>query len=321
MDRVNRNPGQKFDGSELDWLLDEYLNAKASKVAAPTLRDYSIVLGYFRKWWNEIGPQQGFVVARNDFHKFLRWLEVQPSRQGERLGLGTVDTVMKRLKQFFHWAWSNEYFKRNYSEWIPRPTGEVAKREAPDPEKLELLFVAAGQMEKPIRNRAILAILIGTAVRRTECVNIDIEHVRFTADGKGEIAIVNGKGKKPRIVIFDSIAGDYIATHIRYMQDAGFTTGPLFLGRNGRLGAKGLYVVIKDCAARAGLSDQIQGPHDLRRLFATYWSRKQRGEGYTKPLSLQMGHTGEKMTLHYSKQDISDVRATFTSPMEMLTKK
>ena len=175
-------------------------------------------------------------------------------------------------------------------------------------------------MEKPIRNRAILAILIGTAVRRTECVNINIEHVRFTADGKGEIVIVSGKGKKPRIVIFDSIAGDYIATHIRYMQDAGFTTGPLFLGRNGRLGAKGLYVVIKDCAARAGLSDQIQGPHDLRRLFATYWSRKQRGEGYTKPLSLQMGHTGEKMTLHYSKQDISDVRATFTSPMEMLRK-
>lgn len=63
MDRVNRNPGQKFDGSELDWLLDEYLNAKASKVAAPTLKDYSIALGYFRKWWSEVGPQQGNVLC------------------------------------------------------------------------------------------------------------------------------------------------------------------------------------------------------------------------------------------------------------------
>lgn len=82
-----------------------------------------------------------------------------------------------------------------------------------------------------------------------------------------------------------------------------------------------LVVVVKNLAEHAGLADQIQGPHDLRRLFATYWSRKQRGEGFTQPLSLQMGHTDRKMTLLYTKQDITDVRQTFTSPLEKLTKK
>lgn len=320
MDGVNKSPGRQFDGSELDWLIEQYLGDSSSRVATATLKDYTAALGYFRRWWYEVGPTQAFIVRRSDFQEFMRWLEKQPSRQGERLGIGTIDTVLKRLKQFFRWAWVEEFFNRDYSKWIPKPVGEPVEREAPDPERLEALFVAAGQMEKPIRNRAILAILIGTAVRRTECVNINIEHIRFAASGGGEIAIV-GKGTKPRTVIFDAIAGDYIGAHLRYMTDAGYTTGPLFLGRYGRLGAKGLYVVIKEIAKRAGLSEQIQGPHDLRRLFATYWARKQRGEGFTQPLSIQLGHSDKKMTLHYTKQDLSDVRRTFTSPLERLPKK
>ena len=321
MDGVNKNPGRNFNGKDLEWLLDAYLEESATRIAATTHKDYSLALDYFRRWWRDVGPKQDYIVGRSDFQKFAKWLEKQPSRQGERLGVGTIDTVLKRLRQFFRWSWTEENLAKDYSLWIPRATGEPPERTLPEPESLDQLFNAATLTEKPIRNRAILAILIGTAVRRAECCNIDIEHVQFYADGGGQISIKLGKGKKPRTVIFDAIAGEYISIHLRWMVESGHATGALFLGRSGRLGPKALYSVVKNLAEHAGLADQIQGPHDLRRLFATYWSRKQRGEGFTQPLSLQMGHTDRKMTLLYTKQDITDVRQTFTSPLEKLTKK
>lgn len=321
MDGVNKTPKRSFDGRELEWLLDTYLAESATRIAATTHKDYSLALDYFRRWWALVGPQQDYIVGRADFQKFARWLEKQPSRQGDVLGVGTIDTILKRLRQFFLWSRTEEYLANDYSKWIPRANGEPPEHVPPDPECLERLFAAATLTEKPVRNRAILAILIGTAVRRAECCNIDIEHIQFYADGGGQISIISGKGKRPRTVIFDSIAGEFITAHLRYMIDAGNEAGPLFRGRRGRLGAKALYSVIKDLAKRCGLSDKLQGPHDLRRMFATFWSRKQRGEGFTQPLSLQMGHTDRKMTLHYAKQDISDVRETFTSPLEKLARK
>ncbi|MFN8493874.1 MAG: tyrosine-type recombinase/integrase [Caldilineaceae bacterium] len=315
MDKVNRNPERQFDGSDLAWLLAEYLRDRTSRVSASTMKDYAYVLHFFEMWWAEWGPAHKQLVARPDFHEYARWLERQPNRQGEHLSVRTIDTALKRLRQFFRWAWVEEFFRRDYSKWIPRANREAPEKQAPDPKCLADLFQAADSTDKPLRNKAILAVLIGTAVRRTECSAIDIEHVRFVASGGGQISIPKGKGGKPRIVIFDDIASYYLSAHLAYLAEIGVTAGPLFLGRGGRLSPKGLYSAVKACARRAGLADQIQGPHDLRRMFATYWSRTQRGEGFMQPLALQMGHTDKKMTLHYSKQGLADVQETFTSPL------
>lgn len=318
MDKINRSPGREFDGKDLNWLIDEYQRELTSRVAPATAKDYQYLLGHFKRWWGEVGEAQSWLVKRTSFSDYLAWLRKQPSRQDATLGIGTLDAALKRLRQFFKWAWVEEFYARDYSKWIPRVDGEPPLREAPDPECLERLFNVTNQADKPVRNKAILAVLIGTAVRRTECTLINIEHIHMDDDGGGKIEILLGKGYKPRIVVFDSIAGYYITALVSYLAEMDITNGPLFRGRNGRLTPKGLYDVIKAAAERAGFSKEIHGPHDLRRMFATYWSRKQRGEGFAQPLSLQMGHTDGKMTLHYSKQDLSDVRAVFTSPMEKL---
>lgn len=318
MDKINRNPSRQFDGKDLLWLLDEYRRELPTHVASATVKDYCYLLGHFERWWKEVGESKQWIIHRTSFSGYLTWLEKQPSRQGEILGIGTLDVALKRLRQFFHWAWTEEYYARDYSEWVVKVDGEPQLREAPDPECLEKLFSIASSGDKPVRNKAILAVLIGTAVRRTECTLINIEHIHFDNTGAGKIVIPLGKGKKPRIVVFDEIAGHYISTLLNFLIEIDITSGPIFRGRKGRLTPKGLYDVVRTAAIRAGFSREIHGPHDLRRMFATYWSRKQRGEGYTQPLSLQMGHTDKKMTLHYSRQDLSDVQAVFVSPMEKL---
>lgn len=318
MDKINRTPGREFDGKDLLWLLDEYRRELPSRVAPATAKDYIYLLAHFERWWKEVGEAQKWLIHRTSFNDYLSWLKKQPSRQEATLGIGTLDAALKRLRQFFKWAWTEEFYARDYSKWIPKVDGEPPLREAPDPECLERLFAATNQADKPVRNKAILAVLIGTAVRRTECTLVDVEHIHFNEDLTGKIVIPLGKNYKPRIVVFDDVAGYYISALLAYLAEMDITSGPIFRGRKGRLTPKGLYDVIRNAAIRAGFSREIHGPHDLRRMFATYWSRKQRGEGYTQPLSLQMGHTDKKMTLHYSRQDLSDVQAVFVSPMEKL---
>lgn len=319
MDGINRTPVRQFDGHDLLWLIDEYMKETASRVASITLENYNYSLSYFLQWWREVGPNKQWIVSRTTFQEHTRWLEQQRSQYDKPLGYNTIETALRRLRQVFKWSYKEGFLNRDYSLWIPKPTGEPPIRKAIDPEKcLYRLFEVAASSTKPTRNCAILAVLIGTAVRRFECVNIDIEHIEFFASGGGQILIAYAKGGKQRFVIFDAITGRYIAEHIVYLAERGKTTGPFIYGRTRRMKRRSLNGVIDYLVHLAGLDDMIHGPHDLRRMFATYWSRKQRGDGFAQPLSLQMGHTDREMTLLYSKQDLSDVQRVFTSPMELL---
>ena len=66
------------------------------------------------------------------------------------------------------------------------------------------------------------------------------------------------------------------------------------------------------------MEEQIKGCHDLRRYFATYYSRAHRGEGHAHLLSKQLGHSTYRMTAHYSLQDVEDIRQEMVSVFALL---
>lgn len=320
MNGINKSPLRHFDGKDLLWLIDEYMREASSRVKKITIDNYGWSLGYFVQWWSEVGPTVQWVVSRTTFQEYTRWLEQQRSQFGKPLGYNTIETAIRRLRQVLHWAYKEGFIDRDYALWVPKPPGEAPLKRIPDPKEcLNQLFAAASASTKPTRNRAILAILVGTAVRRFECVNIDIEHVEFFNEGGGQILIPLAKNSKQRYVVFDAITRQFIAEHIAWLGEQGITSGPLIYGKSKRMLRKSLNGVIDALGHAAGLDELLHGPHDLRRMFATYWSRKQRGDGYSQPLSLQMGHADRAMTLLYSKQDLSDVQRVFVSPMELLT--
>lgn len=324
MDGINRNPQRQFDGKDLLWLIDEYMKESASRIKPRTAEGYNYLLDYFRQWWCEVGPESNWIISRSAIQEHTRWLERQQSKRGEPLAYNTIESALRRLRQVFRWAYKEGFFSRDYSLWLSKPAGSAPLRKAPDPEKcLQRLFETTYLTSKPTRNRALLAVLIGTAVRRTECSLINIEHIEFFDEGGGQILIPMAKQYKNRYAVFDVTTRHFIEKHIEYLTEFGKTTGPLFhgLNPNNRLQPESLTVVINKIVEQAGLDDMIHGPHDLRRMFATYWSRKQRGDGFAQPLSLQLGHTDRNMTLIYSKQDLSDVQKVFISPMEILRNK
>ena len=132
------------------------------------------------------------------------------------------------------------------------------------------------------RDRAILELFYASGLRLSELVGLGIEDVNLSS----RIVRVLGKGKKERLVPFNTSTGDAIRAYlkdraalsgsVRLQADRGARKGlrgvqaPLFLNyRGGRLSTRSVdrlvrrYVAL--CGAKFGIS-----PHALRHSFATH---------------------------------------------------
>lgn len=319
MDRINLTKRVvEIDAAALIPLIDLFLADSTIKHTPLTLHNQRYQLSLFRRWWEQAGPACAYVITKDKLAEFTKWLEMQPNRQADVLSVSTINRAVKMARQCLTWAFDCGYITTAVASWIPTSTrldAPTQPKELPAGAELAALFRAAEDSGNPARNKAILAVIIGTGVRRAECANLNLQDVKFDKEKRsGSLFIAKGKGHKARTVRFDEYTGKYLIAHIT---TSGKRPGPLFRGiRHNRLGPKAVYDVVKKLAAAAGLEAKIQGPHDLRRLFATHWTRTHRGEGFVQPLSLQLGHVDPKMTLHYSKQTLADTEQVFTSPMK-----
>lgn len=169
----------------------------------------------------------------------------------------------------------------------------------------------------------MIAVLIGTGIRRAECASMHIEHIRFDDDGGG-VAKVLGKRTRAnrtgeRDIVFDTTTGAYLRAHLRELQAQGVTSGPLFRTEQGHaLTPQGVYKAVKRSVEAAGLGTQIRGCHDLRRAFATHYLRLHKGPEGGDRLRRQLGHANYSMTTLYTLLDVSDLRDGFESPLAAL---
>lgn len=116
-----------------------------------------------------------------------------------------------------------------------------------------------------LRDVALLAVLFGGGLRRSEVVALNVDDVA----GKGDELRVHGKGSKVRAVFLGAAhAGDVVA----WSTARGAAAGPFFCPvlRGGhvvirRLTDQAVLVALARLAKRAGVRDF--SPHDLRRTF------------------------------------------------------
>src|ERR1039458_4441294 len=136
-------------------------------------------------------------------------------------------------------------------------------------EELQKVFDACHRDTSPagIRDGAIIGLLYGLGLRRSEVVSLDLSHYN-SAQG---IVSVLGKGNKPRL--------GYAMEQVRELLDAwlhlrGGWEGPMFspINKGGgmatsRFTPQGLALVVKKRAAEAAID--TFSCHDLRRTFIT----------------------------------------------------
>jgi integrase/recombinase XerD len=131
-----------------------------------------------------------------------------------------------------------------------------------------LLALPNPETEKGIRDRAILALLVGAGLRRSEVAALDREHIQ-ERDGRWLVADLVGKGGRIRTVPIPAWA--YAALR-RWTESAGISHGPIFrtVTRHRHIGSRRLtsqavYSILQQYTDGLGVPAR---PHDLRRTFA-----------------------------------------------------
>lgn len=333
--RINLNRSEPtLDARDLDLLIQHWLDDRAEHTAAITVAGYADKINYFRRWWATVGPDQDWVLTRRDLLRFREYLEAYPTAGQKPLAYHTQKDILRRLRQMFKWADDEEITPdRNYAAWVPAPRGTAPLRVAATVESLQrLIDTARTQAYNPDcagvveRDLAIIAMLLGTGIRRTECAALDIEDIQIDADNAGVAIVrrakrVKGREVQQRVVAFDQVTGDYLC---RWLDTTQRDCGPLFTSysdrsRGQRLTPVGIWKIVSKHVTAAGVKGEILRPcHDLRVAFATCWERNRKGQAYDHLLSKQLGHSNYRMTAHYVRVDADDLRQEIISPFAVM---
>lgn len=285
---------------QLPELAGIFLSDLAKRSGPVTVRNYRFTLNRVLQWWTEAGPAYDWILSEESLADFGAHVRALPYAQSYKA------QICSKLRQVLRWAHRHGYAHVDLSEFVPSIKGTPRVRPPVSVDVVAaLLDACAGRYE--LRNRAIIATLAGTGIRCMECAALCISDVRIADDNCGTLSLLTAKLSKPRLVAFDSYTGRYIAMYLTRGSplDGG---EPLFPShRGGHFRPNSLYRVLRDIAIAAGVADQIRGPHDLRRLFATQWARQRPGPGYGALLQRQMGHASYAMTATYLLSDVGDI--------------
>lgn len=173
-------------------------------------------------------------------------------------------------------------------------------------EAQELLNTPNPQTLKGKRDQAILAVLLGTALRRQELASLTFAHLQ-QREGRPVILDLIGKGKRVRTV---AVPAWVKAAIDRWAEAAGITDGRIFRrmrkggGLDGEsLSADAVWGIVRSHAAAFGVT---LSPHDCRRTCAKL-ARKE-GKADLDQIQYMLGHSDVATTQRYlgDMQNLAD---------------
>ena len=159
-----------------------------------------------------------------------------------------------------------------------------------------------------LRDRALIELLYGTGARISEVLGLAVDD--FT-DCEGLI-MLHGKGDKQRIVPVGSKALKAVEAYLvraRPVLSKGKSHALLLNKRGGALSRQSAWAVLKDTAARAGITHDIS-PHTLRHSFATHLLE---GGADVRVVQELLGHSSVTTTQIYTHVTAENLRQVWAS--------
>ena len=237
-----------------------------------------------------------------DLQQFLKWIA--------ELGLNATSQarIISGIRSFYKYCLLEQITTTNPTELLEAPK---TKRKLPEVlafEEIEMMITKI-DLSKPEggRNKAILETIYSCGLRVSELVNLKLSCLYLDA---GFVRIV-GKGNKERLVPigFDAVKyiGIYrnnIRVHLTVQKGE---NDILFLNNRGkRLSRVMIFLIIKDLAAKAGITKNIS-PHTFRHSFATHLVE---GGADLRAVQEMLGHESITTTEIYTHLDREFLRET-----------
>ena len=220
-------------------------------------------------------------VTRQDIEEYLSYIsyyekegrEITNTERGKARKLSS-------LRSFYNYYFQNERIEKNTAELVPVPKLHEKAIIRLEPNEVATLLdqVEAGAKltkkelayheKTKVRDMALLTLLLGTGIRVSECVGLDLQDVDFENDG----IKIRRKGGYEAVVYF----GDEVESALReYMKErehiipASGHENALFLSmQNRRIAVRSVENLVKKYASRVTTLKKIT-PHKLRSTYGT----------------------------------------------------
>jgi integrase len=161
----------------------------------------------------------------------------------------------------------------------------------------QVLKNTAGDSLRAKRDYAMLAVLLGCGLRRSELVGLEMDEVQTRQDHWAIVDLV-GKGRRVRTVPIPHWVKQALD---RWVTAAGITEGKIFraVTRRGKVWGNGIsqnlvWCVVRHCCKGVGL--EHIAPHDLRRTCAKLCHS---GGGELEQIQFLLGHASVQTTERY----------------------
>jgi site-specific recombinase XerD len=273
----------------------------ASVSSVHTRRAYEHALDAFYAWYR---PEEHGPFSRAVVHQYRAELE----RQGR--SASTINVQLAALRKLASEAAENGLLQPEIAAGIGkvggvRQAGVRAGNWLTREQAEQLLRVPDVTTPKGRRDQALLALLIGCGLRRSELAALTLEHIQ-QRDGRWVIVDLVGKGQRVRSV---PMPGWAKAAVDRWTEEGGITQGRVLRAMNkaGRIRGdsmtpQSIFEAVERYSARMGAAI---APHDLRRTFAKL---AHRGLAPLEQIQLSLGHASIQTTERYLgiKQDLVD---------------
>lgn len=220
-------------------------------------------------------------VTRQDIEEYLSFISYY-----EKDGVEHTNTErgkarkLSSLRSFYNYYFQNERIVKNTAELVPVPKLHEKAIIRLDPNEVAILLdqVEAGTKltkkelafheKTKVRDVALLTLLLGTGIRVSECVGLDIQDVDFENNG----IKIRRKGGYEAVVYFGDEVEQALRAYLeerRHIIPSEGHENALFLSlQNRRIAVRSVENLVKKYASRVTTLKKIT-PHKLRSTYGT----------------------------------------------------
>ncbi len=188
----------------------------------------------------------------------------------------TISRKISTLRQFYLFLLSEKIISENPALDLELPKKEIRAPKSLDNSEIEALIQIAERAEDAngIRNYCMLELLYSTGMRVSELITLKLSNIYNPVEVHEDyqVFLINGKGNKDRIVIFNQRA---LQALNRYLQVRDDSNDYLFPSTKKckkpiHLSRQMFFIIIKKLALEAGIDPNKVSPHKIRHSFASH---------------------------------------------------
>lgn len=177
--------------------------------AASTVKKYVQAVSHFLIWYDQEERTELLLSSLTPIALIGYRNELQHE---QHKSINTINLRVSALRSWCSWLVDQGYLASDPSTRVKLVSGQTeSKREGLTGSQVNALLRQAQSSRDPLRNYAIVQVLVQTGIRLSECSNLTFGDITF-GERSGTLLVRAGKGNKVRSVPLNSSARDAIAT-------------------------------------------------------------------------------------------------------------